>query len=194
MMVIVSDKCLGVRKMTHMEKMIGVFDGENLILKDSTKVPLKEIKRCRIEMLPYLQFPITIQDESKGAIESEGRIIYPVTAETKHDNNELVYGSTRQTRIGHFLDREQKQVIRKPDLKHPHQVTTFGYREVTLEMKNEKEITVQFDGNVIDLPEEATVIVNRGEKIPLVPFFDRPSHFINIIKKAGIEAYYFNKP
>lgn len=177
-----------------MEKMTGVFDGHNLLLKDGSRIPLNTVQRCRIEMLPYLQFPITIQDEVKGPIESDGRIIYPVTAENKHDNNDLVYGSVRQTRIGHFLDREMAQVVRKPDLKNPHQVTTLGYREITLEMKTGEEVTVQFDGNAIELPDEAKVMVNRHEKIPLEPFFDRPSHFINIIKKAGIEVYYFNAP
>ncbi|WEG74126.1 hypothetical protein [Vagococcus intermedius] len=180
--------------MEHMEKMTGVFDGENLILRDGKMIPLSTIQRCRIEMLPYLEFPITVQDDVKGTIESEGRIIYPVTADNKHENNDLVYGSVRQTRIGHFFNKETKAVIRKPDLKNPHQVTTLGYRKITLEMKNGEEIKVEFDGNGVELPEEATVIINRDEKIPLKPLFDRPSHFINIIKKSGIEVYYFNTP
>ncbi|WP_275470715.1 hypothetical protein [Vagococcus proximus] len=168
----------------------GVFENERLVLANGKKVSLTDIWRARIELIPYLLFPVTEEVEENVFEEGEGRILYPVTTDNYLNKGQMVYGESRTTRIGHFLYKGATEVVRKPDLKNPHKVKTLGYRKLVLEMKDKSEVDVVFDGNSIELPKSVTILKQSGEATALVPFFDRPSEFINILKKEGIEVYY----
>ena len=172
-----------------MEPIKGLFDGTNVLLKDHTEIPLTEIKKVRIEIEPYLLFPVCQETVSGSFIDIDTQIIYPYTVEKNVDKHQLVYGKKRQTRIMHYIAYGSNEIRRKPDLRRSHTVQLIGYRHVTLELKNRKEITVDFDGNCIIMPEEA-IQLNDGQEIkPLVEFYDRPSELINVFKKAQIEVY-----
>lgn len=168
----------------------GVFENERLVLANGKKVSLTDIWRARIELVPYLLFPVTEEIEENVFEEGDGRILYPVTTDNYLNKGQMVYGESRTTRIGHFLSQGDTTIVRKPDLKNPHKVKTLGYRKLVLEMKDKTEIEVLFDGNSIELPELVTNLKQNDETTALVPFFDRPSEFINILKKEGIEVYY----
>lgn len=172
-----------------MDVLPGVFDGIHLILQDGELVPLSEISRGRLELKPYLQFPVEVIGEDGEMEESEMEVLYPHTAETAYEKNELVYGTDRPTRIYHYLAEDTQTVVRKPDLRQPHHVKTLGYRHLVLEMKDGSEIVVDVEGNCRYRLPEVAGLDNGQEVLPLAEFYDRPSAFVDIIKKTGLEVY-----
>lgn len=172
-----------------MEVMPGVFDGENLILRNRELVPLSEISRSRLELKPYLLFPVEVVGDDGENEEIRMGILYPHTVDRELGTNKLVYGEVRQTRIYHFLDEGSSEIQRKPDLRKPHHVTTLGYRQLIIEMKDGTEIEVAIDGNCRYLAQGVTKLHNGPNLDDLEELFDRPSEFANIIKKAGLEVY-----
>ncbi len=172
-----------------MDVVEGLFDGEALILNDGSLVPLKEIRRARIELHPYLLFPVKMEQADGSYEEDEAAILYPHTVDRELDKGALVYGEKRPTRILHYVPYEGHMIVRKPDLRHPHTVKMLGYRELIIECMDGSEIRVDFDGNCYHVPQGVTTFLNGQEEVRLKEFFDRPSELANIIKKAGIEVY-----
>lgn len=173
----------------RLETMLGVFDGEHLLLSNHKLIPLKDVNRGCIELKPYLMFPVEMVGVDGEYEEIPMLIIYPHTSDREFGANQLVYGEVRQTRIHHFLIEGNNAVQRKTDLRKPHHVTTLGYRHLTLEMNDGQEIEVAIDGNCRHIAPGITQLYDGCNRIELIEFFDRPSEFVNIIKKAGIEVY-----
>ena len=167
----------------------GVFDGTNLILSNQELIPLAEINRARLELKPYLLFPVEVVGPDGEYEETRMEIIYPHTVDREFGANQLVYGERRQTRIYHYLAEDTHTVKRKPDLRHPHYVKTLGYRQLVLEKLDSNEVIVQIDGNCHHISPGVSELNSGQEVVQLVEFFDRPSEFANIIKKAGLEVY-----
>ncbi|MGY3748185.1 hypothetical protein ACWN8P_13080 [Vagococcus salmoninarum] len=172
-----------------MEIIEGLFDGQGVILKDKTHVLLKEIWRGRLELRPYLLFPVKSELADGELTDTETGILYPHTVDRELDKSQLVYGEKRPTRILHLIPFGGRKIIRKPDLRNPHSVKILGFRRLILEKLDGTEIQVDIDGNCYELPEGVDSLVNGREEQPLAPFYDRPSDLANIIKKAGIEVY-----
>lgn len=172
-----------------MDVVEGIFDGDAIILKDESSVPLKDIRRARIELHPYLLFPVKLEQADGSYEEEETAILYPHTVDRELDKGALVYGEKRPTRILHYVPYEGNRIVRKPDLRHPHTVKMLGYRELIIERQDGTEVRVDFDGNCYHIPQGVTTLLNGQEEVELEEFFDRPSELANIIKKAGIEVY-----
>ena len=172
-----------------MEIVPGIFDGENLIVNHDERVPLSEITRGRLELRPYLLFPIETVNAAGELEECDCGILYPHTVEREYERYQLVYGEERSTRIYHLLEAEKQAIGRHTDIRHPHHVTTLGYRHLFLEMQDGSEIVVTIEGNCDHVPPQFTQLENGRTTVPLVAFFDRPSELANVIKKAGLEIY-----
>ncbi|UQF71248.1 hypothetical protein M2901_00960 [Vagococcus lutrae] len=163
-----------------------VYENGQFILNDEIIIDEKDVKQVKIEMDPYLLFPVMIQTED-GEERTTSQIVYAHTGEIEATREGIMQGQVRSTRSVHYL-KENGIVKRELDLKHVHKVKLLASRKLRVLLHDGTQHEVLGEGNCLNKQDSMSCLVLREEEVPLVEFFDRPSELLNVMKKLKISV------
>lgn len=168
-----------------MENIKRVFDGENILLSNGEKIPLKKIKQVKIVAAPYLVFQV-FRQKNDCLEQTLMSVIYPCSSDKVYDKEQLILGEVRPTRSVHYFIEGSSQIKRKIDLKNPHKVKLTAHRDIVLELLDGEEKKVSFDGECMNRLEGINQIERDGEVVPAADFFDRASYILEVMKQQEV--------